>query len=126
MAARRAFSLIELILALTVLALTLSFVVGLLPSSTLSLKRAQQRAFAGELAQSLIELRRGDGALAVTDALYDTVSADVDYTRHLLVEQVSGAGGVLGDTFRIRVTVSWPQKGERVEVFRETILHTVD
>lgn len=107
------------------LALALAFAVSVLPSTALSVRRAEKRVMAAGLAQSLLEYQRARTDLSVMDALYDTVAIDPwQFRRRLAVAEVSSSTGApLPETFRVRVTVSWEESGKEYRVFRETVVN---
>lgn len=107
------------------LALALAFAVSVLPSTALSVRRAEKRVTAAGLAQSLLEYQRARTDLTLMDALYDTVAIDQwQFRRQLKVSEITGStGAALPETRLVRVTVSWEESGKEYRVFRETVVN---
>ncbi|MGE0495421.1 MAG: prepilin-type N-terminal cleavage/methylation domain-containing protein [Vulcanimicrobiota bacterium] len=91
---RRGFTLVESVVAATVLGLTAIFLLTLLPSGLLSLRRANQRTQAAAVADSLLaEYRLKDLAslpLGAQGALAPLPIEGVEYRRALTLETVAG------------------------------------
>lgn len=111
-----AFTLVETILAASILLLAGLLVVDLLPSSWLAVRGAEQRLVAGNLAQSLLEEQR---AIPVRDLVPRTRLLRVgamDYTATLEVAPAAGSPRLRALTAR----ASWSTRRGRQEVVRTT------
>ena len=91
---RRGLTLVESVVAATVLGLTAIFLLTLLPSGLLSLRRANQRTQAATVADSVLaEYRLKDLAslpLGAQPGLTPVAVEGVEYRRALAVETVAG------------------------------------
>lgn len=121
---REGLSLVEVMVGLTVLLLALVLMVGLLPASTLSLKKSENRTFAGQLCQSELERRVAHQQLSVGTIPPSTVEhRGVSYRVEGTIAPESGSGGTaLAGLFRVRVRASWRERGQDYEVVRETLV----
>lgn len=117
----RGFSLIEVLMAMVVLAVAFLALIQIFPSAYLTVYRSKDQLVAVQLAQCFMdETRAGPYALMAASAQYDipveSVMNDVttSVTYHVVVDvsPVSPAGSTLpnSDLARIRVSVQWPQK----------------
>lgn len=119
----RAFSLIEVILSLTVLGLALTALVGLVPAGMLNLRAAEQRTTAGQLAQSLLEEASLMDPPAIPAGARDEVELEgITYRPRV---DVGAVDAHLPKARRVRVTVQWKHGEISREVFRERVLTRV-
>ena len=113
--AKRGLSLIEVIISVTILAMALTLVVGLLPGASLSNRLARQRTLAGGLAQDVLESPDRSN-------LPSAISLEgTDFQRQV----VSTPLGPPSAAVRVRVTVSWQHGDLQRSVFREMVLAEV-
>ena len=120
----KGLSLLEVIVALTIFLLASVFLVGLLPASSLGLKRSECRLFAGRLCQSELEKRMAQQNLAVGPLpAFNLDYQNVRYTVEGSVSaEVGSAGTPLPGLFRVRVRANWQERDRDYEVLRETLV----
>lgn len=117
---RRAFTLVENLLAFTLISLVLILLLNLFPSSMATVRKSEQRYQALTLADSLIEQQasRPFSKLVVGNVL------DEDRQEyHLHTEIMALPGEDQAWLKNVRVTVSWKYREQPRQVMREMRLH---
>ncbi len=118
----KAVSLIEVILAVTVLGLALSLLVGLIPSASLSSRMARSRTLAGNLAQDVLESIDTSNAVAVLGGPLDPITReDIEFRRRIERDPLPPPSTAV----RLRVVVSWKHGKTEREVFREMVVSDI-
>ena len=121
---RRGFTLVEITISATLLALCIGFVLSVLPAGLFSIRNSEKRDYAGAWAQRILEEHRNTPA-DVLDAqakpknMGQEAYANATFQAFLLVK--TPAPGDLHRT--LRVTVTWKDKGDQTKsIFRELIV----
>ena len=118
----RAVSLIEVILAVTVLGMALTLLVGLIPSASLSSRMARSRTLAGNLAQDVLENIDFSNAAAVLGGTLDPITLeDIEFRRRIERNPMPPPSTAV----RLRVVVSWKHGRTEREVFREMVVSDI-
>ncbi len=109
-------------MAATILALMVMFVMNLLPASVLSVRLAENRMRAGQLAQNILEdSRRSFGDLVVGNEELPPVDEGAGHFRR--IRQIIPVTDVPGNRLKeIRVTVLWVERGVEHKVERRLTL----
>ena len=122
---QRAFTLVENLLAFTLISLVLILLLNLFPGSMATVRKSEQRYKAITLADAVLEQQ---AALAFSKLSVPT-SQDLDpvdyeqthYTRHLEILPVTGEDQAWLKL--IRVTVSWTYREQSRQVVQELRVH---
>lgn len=101
---RVGFTLVEVIVAASLVGAGLLLVVGLLPSGVLSLKKAEDLQTATAYGMEVMEISRGD--LSHTPFLND-FQVMLNSTEFRVTREVMPVAGSDGRLFDVLVTVSW-------------------
>jgi len=118
----RAVSLIEVILAVTVLGMALTLLVGLIPSAGLSSRMARSRTLAGNLAQDVLENIDFSNAAAMLGGTLDPITReDIEFRRRIERNPLPPPSTAV----RLRVVVSWKHGKTEREVFREMVVSDI-
>jgi prepilin-type N-terminal cleavage/methylation domain-containing protein len=114
------FSLIEVIMAVTILGLVIMFIFNLYPSSVLAIRHAEHRLRAVNLAQSILEEKRSGpfSALAAATDLKD-VTGDDGVIYHPVYEPFIVLGADPNRLRGIRVTVTWTAQEKQYAISQE-------
>lgn len=109
--------MLESIFSISVLLLAVLLIINLLPTSWLATNQAEQRLYAGNLAQSILEEKRS----AAFDALANETRSTVDAAgaRFTPVVEVVPVSDKLKT---VRVRIQWTSRQIRREVVREILL----
>jgi type II secretory pathway pseudopilin PulG len=110
----RAVSLIEIMISVTLIGLSMSMVVALLPSSKLSAKLSRQRTQAGNIAQGYLEEHRANLGEIHAGPLSTVNLEDTEFKPNVTTETI-------GQAIKVRVTVTWSHGDSTRSVFREQI-----
>jgi hypothetical protein len=122
--ARRALSLVEMVVLAGVVSLIVIFTVGMIPSFKLSNRRANMELQAGALAQTRLEELRvapfeSLSSVASEDRVVDEISYHIEVSSSV---ELSAGSPPEPISKRVRVEVSWTWKDRPYQIFRETIL----
>lgn len=127
---KRALSLIEVVVATTLLALATLVAVGALPAMTMSSNRARFQVEALELAQGLLEQQRASAWMTIATYPYRTDLASrplertgIVFLPKLEIDQVAGYDPML--LRRVQVTVEWSERDAIRRVQHETMVSNV-
>jgi len=119
---KRAFTLVETLLSMTILSICMGMVLVFLPTGFLSLKDSERRLFAGSLAQRVLEERR-NSPLEELDALGPLVqtveSVDDDQIHYTVLLQV-GRHPSASYARKLEVQVLWQQHGQTQKIVRRS------
>ncbi|MBX3169937.1 MAG: hypothetical protein KF760_21210 [Candidatus Eremiobacteraeota bacterium] len=109
----------EIILTVTIVGMSLTLLVGLMPGASLSSKLARQRVLAGNLAQDVLEGIYRDDLGSLAGGPLDRVTVEgTDFERRIdLTPQTPPSLAV-----RVRVVVAWKHGKQQRSVFREQFL----
>ena len=119
---RRGLSLIEVIISVTILAMALTLIVGLLPGASLSNLLARQRMLAGSLAQDVLEAADKSKLDNLAPGPLDALEVEgTEFRRQVERTPLSPPSAAV----RFRVTVSWTHGEQERSVFREMVLSEV-
>ncbi len=115
----RGFSLIESIICISLLLLAVLLIMNLVPASWVAVNQAEQRLFAGNLAQSLLEEQRGIAFENLAPATLPPVTR-TGATFNPQIEVIPVPGYDRLKTVRVRVT--WDSRAVHHEELREVVL----
>ena len=119
---RRALSLLEVVLSVTILAGALTLLVGLLPSASLNSRMARERVLAGGLAQDMLEsIDKGNLAALMGGPLTPLTREGTEFLRKLELNPFPPPSQAV----RVRAVVSWRHAKQDRSVFREQVLSMV-
>ncbi|MBI3925991.1 MAG: prepilin-type N-terminal cleavage/methylation domain-containing protein [Armatimonadetes bacterium] len=125
MSPRRGFSLLETVVAGSLLALVMLLLFNLFPSSMLALRQGEQQIQADAVAQSALDQVRSEGYGKLQPGevrrLQPVRRGSLVYTPTLEVFQVADADPNL--LKGLRTTVSWQERGESRQVVHEIWIH---
>lgn len=114
--------MIEVILAVTVLGMALTLLVGLIPSASLSSRMARSRTLAGNLAQDVLENIDFSNAAAVLGGPLDPITReDIEFRRRIERNPLPPPSTAV----RLRVVVTWKHGKTEREVFREMVVSDI-
>ncbi|MEW6281321.1 MAG: hypothetical protein AB1758_22110 [Candidatus Eremiobacterota bacterium] len=117
---RAAVSLAETVAAATILALTIAFVVNLLPSSVLSVRLAENKLRAGQLAQNVLEESRQDFAGLPLGGPVALPTVQEGAATFQLSREVLPVSDIPGGRLKlVKVTVSWTERKVERRVTRQ-------
>jgi type II secretory pathway pseudopilin PulG len=116
-----ALTLLELVVSFSLLAMIITVVLELLPGSLISLHHSQSRFAAANVAQNQVNYicsrSFGSNSVGTSRDLTDEVLDKMTYHVHLDVLAVAGQDPA---TIRlVRITVSWYEKNQTLQVVRE-------
>ena len=122
---RNGFTLIEIIIALTILGIGLVSVLGYLPIALDVAKKAADLTKATFIAQKLIEEIKAESYDDITNAdSFDTAGlfvTDIDYSNYSYKIEVSNSGAATSKD--LTLTIRWRFKGkDSIEVFKTKIV----
>jgi prepilin-type N-terminal cleavage/methylation domain-containing protein len=124
----RGFTLVEVMIAATLLGFIIMVLCSLYPSSVMAIRHAEHRIQASNLAQSVIELKRSgpfSDLYAPPDSTLvtgkDETVYEIYYSEPFLIS------GTDFDILKgIRVTVKWKEKEGQYSVSRETFICNIE
>ena len=113
MRAKRAFTLIETMVAMAILSVLMLALLGLAATSRHTSRQAENRLAADTIAQNLLEEARHRGFSALEPTTVELLEVDSEWglpgaTARQVVEKVPGYGGHL---IEVEITVTWPERG---------------
>lgn len=120
----RGATLIETLIAVTLLALAIMFVVSIVPSAALSQRRAERRTHAGQTASSRLEAERVNNS---SDQTRTEISREklhgVEFVTYLSVSPALAVDGTAHQKAKsVRVDVEWREGERNFVIFREAVI----
>lgn len=117
-------TLIESLIACTLLALAVTFVVSIIPSSVLSQRRAERRIHAGNLAQALLDVERlGNRPDQSRAELSREKRYGVEFVSYLTVSPARATDGAVHQKVKtVRVDTEWEEGERSFVIFREAVV----
>lgn len=106
----RAFSLIEMVIAIMLLSVLSVVMVGIIPSAVFGVYSASKRATASNIAQDVIEAARHQSPSSLEDYRFDTNQNNTDYLVRVSFGSATDSEGKPLDTElarTVRVHISW-------------------